>query len=187
MLSSEYAFLALFAAAGAIIVWRLFGLPRWRAAWERGRQAGWPRTELERLLVAAGEDPAADAEFVRQFLRSELLAPHAANDPQTPLTISARFHRKIVAELDPDAVVDGDYVVLGPWIWCFSTQQRVGELKQHPLYAFLAQAGLKPFPAIRLLQEAERKSTALMLNPMLPLRRTFSQEEIKQLLSASSS
>jgi hypothetical protein len=179
---SEYLFLALFAFAGLFILWRLFGLPSWRVARERRWKAQWPKTDLERLLVEACDSQSTDDRFLSQFVQSVLYAPYDSDDSQTPLTVSARFHRSIATEADADAVIDGDYLVLGPWTWCFTSERRVAEIQSHPLYSVLLQGGVTPFPAIRLLQHAEKESTTLVVNPMLAFGRTFGLVEIQSIL-----
>ena len=115
-------------------------------------------------------------------MQSVLYAPHASDDSQTPLTISARFHRSLETEADADAVIDGDYLVLGPWTWCFTSEHQVAEIEGHPVYSVFLQGGVTPFPAIRLLQQAEKESTTLVVNPMLAFGRTFGLAEIKSIL-----
>ena len=179
---SENLFLALFAVAGLFILWRLLGLPRWRMVRERRWKAQWPQTDIERLLVEACDSPSTDDRFLKQLMQSVLYAPHASDDSQTPLTVSARFHRSIATEANADAIIDGDYLVLGPWTWCFTSEHRATEIKNHPLYSVLLQSGVTPFPAIRLFQQAEKESTTLVVNPMLAFGRTFGLDEIQSIL-----
>lgn len=45
--------------------------------------------------IDACDDAGADADFVKQFLEAQFFSPHASDDPTTPLTITARFHKSI--------------------------------------------------------------------------------------------
>ena len=86
-------------------------------------------------------------------------------------------------EFGRDETVDGDYVVLGPWIWCFTSEDRVKELKSHPFFSGSLERGVAVFPAMRLLQEAGKNSASLLINPTLAFRRRFGLAEIKDLLA----
>ena len=177
-----YLIFALFAFALLLLPWRLIVLPRWRAAREQRWKARWQTNDLERSLVEACDDPAADDKFLKQFLGALVYSPHAADDFAMPLVITARFDKSIAMELDGNEVMDGDYVVLGPWTWCFTSEARVEEMKSHPLLSGVLQGGVAAFPATRLLQQADANSACLVINPTLPFGRKFDLAEIKDIL-----
>ena len=70
-------------------------------------------------------------------------------------------------ECDGNDTIDGDDVVMGPWIWCFTSEDRVAEIKSDSVFNSFLQGGVAAFPATQLLQEVEANATSLVINPTL--------------------
>ncbi len=178
-----YFMLGFFVLAGVLVVWRMFGRERYYESRERHFREEWIKNDLERTLVAACDSPVDDSLFLQQFLTGQLFSPHAMDDPSTPITISARIHESIVGEIPKGATVEDDKVILGPWVWCFTSEARMTELRTLP-----EMVGLPPmhevttFTGQRLLEEAEQQSATLLVNPQLEFSRKFELAEIKTIL-----